>query len=75
MRKRIQKKYPNLLYHLSVTWEDSQRKAYTSPILVGNDEKLTLDNLEDVTHFWLRDGIEQRAKRVLGFKLLQTITL
>jgi len=67
--------YPKILYHLSVTWEDSQRNSYSSPILVGNDETLSLENLKEVTHVWLRDRIEKRARRVLGFDLVQTVNL
>ena len=70
MRNHIQLPKPSILYLLGLTWLDNQSKTYFSHVYVGNDARLSLDELEEVTHIWLRDGIEPRAKRVLGFEVV-----
>lgn len=75
MRKHIQKTYPSVLHLLGLTWLDKERKPHFSHVYVGNDVRLSQGELEEVTYIWLRDKIDKRAKRVLGFKILETIIL
>ena len=64
---------PSVQYLLRITWQDDKGLTFDSPLYVGNDDKLTLSELEKVTSLWLEYGIEQRAKEVLGFTIIQTI--
>ena len=70
MRNHIQLPKPSILYLLGLTWQDNQSKTHFSYLYVGNDARLSPGELEEMPYIWLQDGIEPRAKRVLGFEVV-----
>jgi len=75
MRNHIPFTKPSILHLLGLRWEDKDNQAHFSQVYVGNDKPLSLKELEHVAYVWLGDGIEQKAKGLLGFTLLETFTL
>ena len=70
--KRIAYPKASVTYLLRITWQDDKGLTFDSPLYVGNDDTLSLDQLEQTTRLWLRNAIEPRARCVLAFTVLQT---